>query len=525
MPFEETDIAHGRFPHLRIALLVILALQLASITCNRILASDSKFSLPKIDGVTPKNVVFILVDDMRHDAMGFTGHPFLKTPHMDALATQGVHFRNAFVTTSLCSPSRASILTGQYMHKHGVVDNNNPVPPGTTFFAQYLQQAGYSTAFVGKWHMGHSDDSPQPGFDRWVSFRGQGHYYSPGPRWRLNVDGKHVPQQGYITDELTEYALDWLGQQSQEKPFFLYLSHKAVHAEFYPAKRHEELYSDVHIPEPSTQADTPENYRGKPMWVRNQRNSWHGVDYPYHSSLDFKEYYRDYCRALAAVDDSLGRIVAFLEKEELAEDTVVMLMGDNGFLFGEHGLIDKRCAYEESIRVPLIARMPGLAKPGSTIEEVVANIDIAPTILELAGLQTPKSMDGRSFLGITTGEMPVDNWRDHLLYEYHWEWAFPHTPTTFALRGDRYKFIQYHGIWDTDELYDLQSDPEETNNLILDPDYTKVYHEMRDALDAELRARNAAQVPFGKKWGMGQNKRSKDGSPVAKFPDHMVEEN
>ena len=504
-------------------LFALIALTLCAAS-GKIAAAQDLSDPPTIEGAQPRNVIFILVDDMRHDVMGFTGHPFIKTPHMDRLAGEGVHFRNAFVTTSLCSPSRASILTGQYMHKHGVVDNNNPIPPGTVFFPQYLQKAGYATAFVGKWHMGHEDDAPQPGFDRWVSFRGQGHYYAPGPQYRLNVDGQHVPLRGYITDELTDYALDWLGQQTEERPFFLYLSHKAVHAEFHPAKRHEDLYADVEIKAPETQANTPENYRGKPMWVKNQRNSWHGVDFPYHSSLDVKEYYRQYCQTLAAVDDSVGRIMEFLEERGLADDTVVMFMGDNGFLFGEHGLIDKRCAYEESIRVPLIARCPAVMKPGTTVESVVANIDIAPTILELAGLETPQNMDGRSFVGLASGETPASDWRKDFLYEYYWEWSFPHTPTQFALRGDRYKFIQYHGIWDTDELYDIQADPQERNNLIRDPKHADVVKQMRGALDAELRSRGGAVIPFGRKMGDGQNLRLESGPPAAEFPEYMLRE-
>lgn len=470
----------------------------------------------------PRNVIFILVDDMRHDVMGFVGHPFVKTPRIDELAREGVHFKNAFVTTSLCSPSRASILTGQYMHKHGVVDNNNPIPPGTVFFPQLLKEIGYSTAFIGKWHMGHEDDAPQPGFDRWVSFRGQGQYYAPGPNYRINVDGKAVPMKGYMTDELTDYAIDWLEKQSEEKPFFLYLSHKAVHSEFRPAKRHENLYLDTEIETPSTQADTEENYRGKPMWLKNQRNSHHGVDFPYHSSLDIKEYYRRYCQTLAAVDDSVGRIMDFLKDRGWSDDTVVFFMGDNGFLFGEHGLIDKRCAYEESIRMPLVVSCPSLFPRGSTVEKVVANIDIAPTIVELANEDVPESMDGASFVDLARGEEVP--WREHLLYEYYWEWPFPHTPTTFALRGDQYKLIQYHGIWDTDELYDIESDPAETNNLIHQPLYAEIAKKMRRALHEELRSRNAARVPFGEKLGDGANLRRRSGPPAAEFPERVLRE-
>ncbi len=388
--------------------------------------------LQPIAGAARRNVIFVLVDDLRFDAMGNAGHPWLETPNIDAIARRGVTLPNAFVTTALCSPSRASILTGQYAHRHRVVDNNSPIPAGTTFFPQYLQAAGYDTAFIGKWHMGGESDMPQPGFDRWVSFRGQGTYLPTSAG--LNVDGKAVPQRGYITDELTDYAIDWL-KERRERPFFLYLSHKAVHSEFVPAARHQGRYEGKPFTPPATMADTASNYEGKPMWVRNQRNSWHGVDFPYHSALDIAQYYRRYAETLLAVDDSLGRIVALLAERKLLDNTLVVFMGDNGFAFGEHGLIDKRTAYESSMRVPLLMAGAGLPA-ATTVKEVVANIDIAPTILEAAGLKAPP-MDGRSFLPLARGERTP--WRDSLLYEYYWERNFPQTPTMHALRGARYK--------------------------------------------------------------------------------------
>jgi len=488
-------------------------------------APDKPLEMERIAGAKPRNVIFILVDDHRYDALGFLDHPFLETPHLDSLARGGVHFRNAFVTTSLCSPSRASILTGLFVHNHRVVDNNNLVPRGTIFFPQYLQQSGYQTAFVGKWHMGGSSDAPRPGFDHWVSFRGQGRYYPPrSGNWSLNVNGRRVPQKGYITDELTDYALEWLDGRDREKPFFLYLSHKAVHAGFEPAQRHKDLYSDVKIEPPTTQANTEENYRGKPMWVKNQRNSWHGVDFPYHSTLDVGEYFRQYCRALAGVDDSVGRVMQWLKENDLAEDTLLLYMGDNGFLFGEHGLIDKRNAYEESMRVPMMAHCPALFEAGTTVEGVVANIDVAPTLLEAAGIETPEHMNGRSFLKLATGELGLSDWREHLLYEYYWEWNFPHTPTVFALRGNQYKLIVYHGIWDTDELYDIRNDPLETNNLIREPEHRQRVMKLRKALYAQLEATGGTQIPFGLKRGGGANLRSEDGSKAAGFPEYMIRE-
>ncbi len=467
------------------------------------------------DAQPPLNVVFVLVDDLRFDAFGFMGHPWIETSHLDALAKRGVQFRNAFVTTALCSPSRATILTGQYAHRHRVVDNNNPVPPGTTFFPQYLQKAGYETAFIGKWHMGGDSDAPQPGFDRWVSFRGQGQYLPA--KNGLNIDGKPVPQRGYITDELTDYALDWLKGRSAARPFFLYLSHKAVHADFTPAERHRGRYRDKPFTPPETMADTPANYEGRPMWVRNQRNSWHGVDFPYHGTLDIAAYYRRYAETLLAVDDSVGRVVAQLREQGLLDSTVIMFMGDNGFAFGEHGLIDKRTAYEVSMRVPLLMAGGGLPA-GATVSDVVANLDIAPTVLDAAGL-VPPAMDGRSVLPLARGQRIP--WREGLLYEYYWERNFPQTPAMHALRGAKYKYIRYYGIWDTDELYDLEADPLEKRNLIREPGLQKVVAQMNADLFKTLQATGGMYIPLGPDRGGTNNLRSPTGSSGAEFPPNM----
>jgi N-acetylglucosamine-6-sulfatase len=468
--------------------------------------------LQRSPGALPRNVIFVLVDDLRYDALGYMGHPWIETPNLDALAKSGVQMRNAFVTTALCSPSRASILTGQYAHRHRVVDNNNPVPPGTVFFPQYLQQAGYDTAFIGKWHMGGASDAPQPGFDRWVSFRGQGTYL-PSQNG-LNVDGRAVPQRGYITDELTDYALDWLKERRADRPFFLYLSHKAVHADFTPADRHKGRYRDKPFTPPQTMAETPENLAGKPMWVRNQRNSWHGVDFPYHSALDIAEYYRRYAETLLAVDDSVGRVMALLRERGMLDSTIVMFMGDNGFAFGEHGLIDKRTAYEASMRVPLLMSGGGLPA-ASRVDEVVANIDIAPTILDAAGLQPPP-MDGRSALPLARGERIP--WRETLLYEYYWERNFPQTPAMHALRGSRYKYIRYYGLWDTDELYDLQADPLETRNLIREASHRDIVTRMNAELFRTLGETGGMYIPLAPDGGNPSNLRRPDGSRPADFP-------
>ncbi|HEX9611657.1 MAG TPA: sulfatase, partial [Gemmatimonadales bacterium] len=421
----------------------------------------------------PRNVIVILSDDHRYDFMSFMkggasspGPPaWLGTPALDRMASRGAHVRNAFVTTSLCSPSRASILTGRYAHRHGVVDNTSPIPPGTVFFPELLQRAGYRTAYVGKWHMGEDEESdrPRPGFDHWVSFRGQGVYVDPV----LNVNGARVQGTGYTTDILTGYALDWLRRGragDTDRPFFLILSSKAVHAEFIPAPRHRGRYAAAPIPYPATMASTDANYRGKPAWVRAQRDSWHGVDFMYHGQMQFDEFYRRYAETLLSLDESVGRVLDYLDQSGLAASTLVWYMGDNGFLLGEHGLIDKRNAYEESIRIPMLAYAPGWIPPGTVVTRMVRNIDVAPTILDLAGVPAPDSLDGRSVLAALRGGTVAG--AEELLYEYYWEYAFPHTPSTFAVRGPRWKYILYHGVWDKNELYDLTADPAERTNLI-----------------------------------------------------------
>lgn len=472
--------------------------------------------LKRIPGQKPRNIVFILTDDHRYDALGFLkGQPWLDTPVLDRFAREGVHFKNAFVTTALCSPSRATILTGMYAHKHKIVDNNTAIPPKTTFFPQQLQQAGYNTAFIGKWHMGNEGDAPQPGFDHWVSFRGQGSYLPVADG--LNVDGKRVPQNGYITDDLTNYALNWLRKQTKEKPYFLYLSHKAVHADFVPPEKYRDKYRDEAFVFPKTMASSGEYAQDRPTWVKNQRNSWHGVEYPYHSKLDIAEYYKQYMRTFAAVEDSTQKILDELEKRGELDSTLIIYMGDNGFAFGEHGLIDKRTAYEESMRVPLLARCPELFGKGRTVERLVTNLDIMPTVLEAAALEAPAKGDGASWLALARGEDKP--WRKEFLYEYYWERNFPQTPTMHALRGERYKFIRYHGIWDIDELYDLVEDPLESRNLIYSKDHQSLVKEMRQRLFSELEKTQGLQMPLYPDLGFQATLRDTEKSHASDFPE------
>jgi N-acetylglucosamine-6-sulfatase len=430
--------------------------------------------------------------------MGFTGKlPWLRTPNMDHLYQEGAWFKNAFVTTSLCSPSRASILTGAYSHVHTIVDNQAPEPPSNIYFPEYLQKAGYQTAFFGKWHMGEesASDNPRPGFNHWESFKGQGVYYNP----TLNIDGKHVSYKDstYITDLLTEHALNWLKERDKSKPFFLYLSHKAVHAPMAPAKRHKGMYHDKKYELPSTYYQTlSDDYKklNWPEWVKQQRYSWHGVDYMYHSHQSIEELVQDYCETLMGVDESIGAVMDYLRKEGLDKNTLIIYMGDNGFSFGEHGLIDKRHFYEESAKVPFLVYCPEIFHGGKIVSKMVQNVDIAPTILSAAGLQSPKTMVGKSILPLLKGDST--QWRDKIFYEYFWEYDFPMTPTVFGVRSDKFKYIRYYGIWDTNELYDLENDPNETTNLINKPEYADIVKKMAGELFDWLEQTKGMQIPL-----------------------------
>ncbi len=412
-----------------------------------------------------RNVVFILTDDHRYNFIGALDHPWLKghTPNLDRFVRRGVHFRNAFVTSSLCSPSRATILTSLYMHSHGVQDNFSKLDPGLPTFPELLRRNGYRTGFFGKWHMGGSGDDPQPGFDHWLSFRGQGDYEDP----ELNVNGSRRRVRGNMTDILTGEATHFM-RDNASRPFCLYLSHKAVHAPFRPPDRHAGQFEGLTVPHPASMLYKEEFYRQWPEWVRRRRVTRHGVDGMFDSDEPFDVHYRRYCQCLAGVDDSLGSLWDQLESSRLLDDTLVIYMGDNGYLWGEHGLIDKRAMYEPSIRVPLLAHCPSLfGVSPRPVDSLALNLDIAPAILDAAGVAPPPSMQGRSLLPLATGRPPGD-WRREFLYEYAWEQDFPYTPNIAGLRTETHSLMHYPGIWDIPELYDLRADPEQIHNLLSD---------------------------------------------------------
>lgn len=408
------------------------------------------------------NFVFILTDDHAHDMMGCAGHPWLETPALDRLAGDGVRFSNAFVTCSLCSPSRASFLTGLYAHTHGVCANEGcDLPADVPTFPQLLQASGYRTAFVGKWHMARWA-RPRPGFDHWASFSGQGDYH----RNTLNIDGEWQRHDEYVTDMLTDYGVRFLEAQRRQQPFMLILSHKAVHQPFEPARRHAELYSKTAITHP------------RPRGARlDLTPDWGGR----RTDIDLTSFLLAYSRTLAAVDESLARVRATLERNGHLDRTVIIYAGDNGFMMGEHGgLWDKRAAYERSIRIPLIIRYPRFFTPGTVCPELALNTDLAPTLLSLAEADKTPPMHGLNLVDLVSGRQR----RDAFLYEYFHELESP-VPTTLAVRAREWKYIIYPDNPEyPQELYHLSQDPDELMNRAPEAGYRSVLSEMAAQLSS-----------------------------------------
>ena len=434
------------------------------------------------------NFLFILVDDQPYDAVGFSKrYPFLKTPNIDKLANEGVNIKNFFVTQSICSPSRASFLTGTYPHIHGVNQNNKFVDPNWDSFAPYsvhLQENGYETAHIGKIHMAHKrgKEHIRPGFDYWFSFIGQGKYFNP----QVNENGTEIQLEGYITDILTEKTIDWLiNKRDNNKPFSLNLWHKAVHEKHLPAPRHKDLYKDQKLPEPPYNTHK-ETFKGKPEWQRRKTFGfkWNEGDIVPEVLKEKKWPINKFknmqlLRSLIAIDESLGKVIETLKKIGELDNTVIIYSSDNGYFMGEHTFRDKRLAYENSIRVPMIIRYPKLIKENSEINEQCLNIDLAPTILDLAEINQPKYMQGESMVSLISGKKNT-KWRESILFEYYVDDAWPYAgPDQLAVRTNRYKLVDNFLENDIDELYDLINDPGEMNNLINDEEYEKVEKELR----------------------------------------------
>ena len=437
------------------------------------------FTSTALEAAERPNVVFILTDDQRWDHLGCAGHPTLRTPNLDRLAAEGARFANAFVTTSLCSPSRASFLSGLYAHGHGVINNFTDYPADLPSYPRRLKESGYATAYIGKWHMGEDDDSPRPGFDHWASHRGQGDYFDN----EFNVDGTRKVIPGYYTTVVTNLAVDYLERSGRDdRPFCLIVGHKAPHTPYTPEPKYA----------PRIGADAPLvgyprsafDLEGKPDWIARRLDTWHGIYGPIYGFRDpfpdrsasgvvaFDRFARSYAATIPSIDDSVGRIVATLAGLGKLDDTIVVFAGDNGMFLGEHGMTDKRAMHEPSIRIPFLMRYPPRVRPGTVVDELVLNIDLAPTLLELCGASPFAKVHGRSIVPLLDGDPTAG--RDAFLYEYNYEEPFPYTPNVRGVRTRDWKYVHYpHGDDSADrhkaELYHLASDPGERRNLIEDP--------------------------------------------------------
>jgi len=447
------------------------------------------------------NILLVVVDDLRFDDFGAAGHPFARTTHLDRLAREGAQFKNFFAVTPLCSPSRANILTGLETRHHGILDNTDRSPRSHALptFARNLHAAGYHTGFIGKWHMGN-DPTPRPGFDYWVAMKGQGEVADP----ELYENGRLARVPGYVTDIFTERAVSFL-QQRRTAPFLLILSHKALHPNkvqradgtteaigeggFIPAERHKTLYAGA---QPARRGNYAVPPRGKPALERPIP----GLKPLGPDTVTPDETIRERLRMLAAVDEGLGQIFAALEKQGTLNQTVVMVIGDNGYFYGEHGLSEeRRLAYEESVRLPLLVRYPPQVKAGAEPAGMALTTDLAPTILELAGAPALPGIDGRSLVPLFA-RTPAD-WRKSFLIEYTTDIVFPRTLKMGydAVRTERYKFIRYRELGGMNELYDLQQDPFELTNLMDSPAAAGLRQQMETELARLLTSPRPAAPP------------------------------
>lgn len=415
--------------------------------------------------------MFVMTDDQRWDAMSCMGHPYLKTPHIDRLAREGAMFRNAFVTTPLCSPSRASFLTGQHASRHGILDNGERGPQTYRLmtYPRILQQHGYETAFIGKWHMCHDDDGARPGFDHWISFKGQGKYENPP----MNYNGERKTVEGYMTDILTADAVEFI-RRKHTKPFSLCVWHKAVHDPTTPAPRHATAMQQEVIPRRPNYED---QLQDKPAMLKDSAGN--PVKRGLHSG-PAEEKIRNQGRCLLSVDEGLGVVLRALEETGQLNNTLVVFSSDNGYFYGEHKLGDKRRAYEEGLRIPLLMRYPGLIPAGSRPEPMVLNIDLPATFLALAGIVPPPSIEGMPLIPLFGKQKP--RWRSHFVSEYFIDPAYPQTPRWRAVRTGSWKYIQHQDFDDSDELYHLRQDPYEMRNLIADASARNVVRELKAKL-------------------------------------------
>jgi arylsulfatase A-like enzyme len=454
------------------------------------------------------NIIFIMTDDHASHALSCYGSKINKTPNLDRLAKEGMLFENCFCTNSICAPCRAVILTGKYSHINGVIDNRKRFDGTQQTFPKLLQKAGYETAMIGKWHL----KSDPTGFDYWNVLPGQGLYYNPA----MIEMGQRKKYTGYVTDIITDHCLKWLKERRADKPFCLMYHHKAPHRRWEPGPKHLTMYDDVTMPEPDNLFDDYSN-RGraakeqdmsiektmdkidlKLVAPRNlnseQKNFWDAAYEPKNEAFrkanlkgkdlvrwKYQRYIKDYLRCIASVDDNVGRLLDYLDESGLARNTIVFYTSDQGFYLGDHGWFDKRFMYEESLRMPLLARYPKEIKAGSVNEDIVLNLDFGPTFLDFAGVGKPDDMQGGSIRRVLRGKTPRD-WRTSMYYHYYEYPAVHSVKRHYGVRTQRYKLIHFYHDIDEWELYDLRKDPREMKNVYDDAAYAEIVKDLKAEL-------------------------------------------
>jgi arylsulfatase A-like enzyme len=483
---------------------------------------------------TPPNIIVVMADDHAQRAISAYDDTLTHTPNIDRLADEGTLFASSFVTNSICAPSRAVLLTGQYSHRNGLRDNRDEFDGSQMTFPKLLQETGYETALVGKWHL----KTEPTGFDHWRILIGQGSYYRPV----FLENGVEVERPGYVTDLITDFALEFLENRDTGKPFCLLYQHSAPHRNWMPSPRHLDLYADRNLPLPPTFRD---DYRGRPAaeeadmriddmylsfdlklhaesyeretgsggkagydpepaWessyarmTEDEKAVWDAHYDPINqafadgpaegaelSEWKYQRYIKDYLRCIAAIDENVGRVLDRLDELGLSDNTIVVYTSDQGFYLGEHGWYDKRFMYEQSMRTPLIIRYPDSIPAGQVADALVVNLDTAPTLLDFAGVAAPPEMQGRSLRPLTQGQTP-DDWRQGVYYHYSeyphgWHDVRPH----YGIRTDRYKLIHFYGELDVWELYDLDTDPHELTNLYGNEEYSTIAETLLEQLRA-----------------------------------------
>jgi arylsulfatase A-like enzyme len=455
------------------------------------------------------NIIFIMSDDHASHAMSCYGSKINKTPNLDRIANEGMRFTNSFCTNSICAPCRAVILTGKYSHLNGIIDNRKKFDGSQQTFPKLLQKAGYKTAMIGKWHL----KTDPTGFDYWNVLPGQGAYYNPA----MKEMGQRKKYTGYTTDIITDHALKWLKSLKPGEPFCLMFHHKAPHRNWQPGPKYLTMYDNVTIPEPDNLFDDYSN-RGRAAKEQDmsiaktmtqndlkltsaprnltpeQKKLWEAAYGPKNEVFKkanlqgkdlirwkYQRYIKDYLRCIASVDENVGRVLDYLDESSLAENTIVFYTSDQGFYLGDHGWFDKRFMYEESLRMPLLVQYPKEIKPGSVNNDIVLNLDFAPTFLDFAGVPVPADMQGESLRRILQGKTPK-NWRKSMYYHYYEYPAVHSVKRHYGIRTKRYKLIHFYNDIDEWELYDLKKDPKEMKNVISDPAYADIVKELKAEL-------------------------------------------